>query len=68
MRLLRGAGHGIAVLGAALEIETLAAALIPGLVRFAPLGMRLLQLRTGGVLGGALILIGALLVNASSRS
>jgi hypothetical protein len=68
MRLLRGIGHGIAVLGAALGIETLAAALVPGLVRFAPLGMRLLQVRTGGVLGGALILIGALIVSASGRS
>jgi hypothetical protein len=67
MRLLRVTGHGVGILGAALGIETVAAAAIPGLARLLPLGLRLLQLRTGGVLCGALLLIGAILVSNSSR-
>lgn len=66
-RMLQLAGHGIGVTGAALGIEAMAAAAIPGLVRFLPFGMRLLQLRTGGVLGGALVLLGAMLVSAARR-
>lgn len=64
-RLLHLLGHGLGVLGAALGIEAVAAAAVPGLVRFLPLGVRLLQLRTGGVLGCALVLIGALMLSSS---
>lgn len=66
-RLLRVSGHGVGVMGAALGIESLATSALPGVVRLLPLGLRFLQLRTGGVLGGALVLLGAMLLSATRR-
>jgi hypothetical protein len=61
-RWLRMAGHGLGVIGAALGIETAAAAVLPSVWRVFPFAVQLIQPRTGGALSAALVLIGMMLV------
>ncbi|HUZ71803.1 MAG TPA: hypothetical protein VMU87_02350 [Stellaceae bacterium] len=64
-RWLRMMGHGVGVTGAALGIETAAAAVLPSLPRFFPFAVQVIQPRTGTVLSAALVLIGMMLVAMS---
>ncbi len=65
-RLMRLLGHGVGVTGAALGIETAAAAAVPSLLRLFPFAVQVIQPRTGGVLSAALVLIGIMLVSMSA--